>query len=68
MVLTSSKAEALASGKWISENVSGPYSCLSDGKSIRPALQLTVGVVDTSARETPDRILERIGAFLVGPK
>jgi len=68
VVLTASKAEALTSGKWISENLSGPYSCMNDGKAIRPALQLTVGVVDTSARETPERILERVGAFLVGPK
>jgi GGDEF domain-containing protein len=68
VVLTGSKAEALASGKWITESLSGPYSCLNNGKAIRPTLQLTVGVVDTAARETPDRILERIGAFLAGPK
>ncbi len=53
-MLTAQKAEALASGKWITENLSGPYSCLKDGKAIRPTLQLTVGVVDTAARETPN--------------
>lgn len=68
VVLTGPKAEALASGKWITEHLSGPYSCLLEGKPVRPSLQLTVGVVDTSARETPERILERVGAFLVSPK
>jgi len=68
VILTGPKSEALASGKWITENLSGPYSCIHEGKSIRPALQLNVGVVDTSARETPERILERVGAFLSGPR
>ena len=68
IVLTASKAEALTSGKWITEHLSGPYSCLKDGKSVRPSLQLTVAVVDTNARESPDRVLERIGNFLVSQK
>jgi len=65
-MLTCTKSEALASAKWITENLSGAYCCLRDGKTTRPTLQLTVGVVETSAQEKPDRIIERIGLFLVG--
>lgn len=65
-MLTVGKAEALAAAKWINEHLSGAYVCLNGGKTVRPTLQLTVGVVDTSANETPQRVMERIGAFLVG--
>ena len=64
-ILLSQKSEALVTARWINENLSGAYACLKAGKTVRPALQLTVGVVDTAANETPARILERIGAFLV---
>ncbi|MEO8596140.1 MAG: GGDEF domain-containing protein [Candidatus Solibacter sp.] len=66
ILLNGSKTDALASAKWITEHLSGPYSCMSEGKSVRPSLQLTVGVIDTAATDTPERILERAGAFLVG--
>ncbi len=59
------KSEAIASAKWISEHLSGAYSCLQGGKPARPNLQLTVAVVD-SADSAPDRILERMSAFLSG--
>jgi GGDEF domain-containing protein len=65
-MLTAQKSEALASARWITENLSGAYSCLKSGKTVRPTLQLSVGVVDTAAHDTPERIIERIGAFLVG--
>jgi GGDEF domain-containing protein len=65
-MLTAKRTEALASAKWITENLSGSYACLKSGKTVRPVLQLTVGVVDTAANELPERIIERIGAFLVG--
>jgi GGDEF domain-containing protein len=65
-MLTAKRTEALASAKWITENLSGSYACLKSGKTVRPVLQLTVGVVDTAASELPERIIERIGAFLVG--
>jgi PleD family two-component response regulator len=60
------KAEALASGKWITEHLSGTYVCLQGGKTVRPALQLNVGVVDTVAGDTATRVLERISIFLTG--
>jgi GGDEF domain-containing protein len=65
VMLSMKKSEALASGKWITEHLSGAYACMKSGKTVRPALQLTVGVVDTVPNEKPDRILERIGLFLV---
>jgi diguanylate cyclase (GGDEF)-like protein len=65
-MITANKAEAMASAKWINEHLSGAYACLKSGKTVRPALQLTVGVVETSAQDTPERIVERIGVFLVG--
>ncbi len=65
-MLTAKNSEVLASAKWITENLSGDYVCLKSGKTVHPTLQLTVGVVDTGAHETPERIIERIGAFLMG--
>jgi hypothetical protein len=60
------KSEAVASGKWINEHLSGAYACLSGGKTVRPVLQLNVGVVHTSTGEAADHVLERIGVFLTG--
>src|ERR1035437_7297452 len=65
-MITAKKAEALASATWINEHLSGDYACLKSGKTVRPVLTLTVGVVDTTAQDTPERIIERIGVFLVG--
>lgn len=60
------KTDAVASGKWITEHLSGAYACLRSGKTVRPTLQLNVGVVDTVAGEAPEAVLERIGIFLTG--
>jgi len=60
------KSEAVASGKWINEHLAGAYACLSGGKTVRPVLQLNVGVVHTSTGENADGVLERIGVFLTG--
>ena len=65
-ILLAKKSEALASAKWITEHLSGAYACLKDGKTVRPVVQLTVGVVETAVHEQPERIIERIGLFLVG--
>jgi len=65
-MLTTTKSEATASAKWITEHLSGPYACLHSGKTVHPMLQLSVGIVDTAAHDSPDSIIERIGAFLVG--
>jgi hypothetical protein len=65
-MITAKKVEAIASARWINEHLSGAYACVKSGETVRPVLQLTVGVVDTSAHDTPERIVERIGVFLVG--
>ena len=57
-----SQPEALGAARWISEHLGGTYSCLLNGKTVRPSLQLTVAVVD-SAGDPPERILERVAEF-----
>jgi len=60
------KAEALTLGKWIGENLSGTYACLQGGNGVRPCIQTTVGVVDTTAKESTERILQRVELFFGG--
>ena len=63
VLISAKKADAVALGKWISENLSGPYVCLKGGTAIRPAVQATVGIVDTQPKETADHVLRRIEVF-----
>jgi diguanylate cyclase (GGDEF)-like protein len=65
-ILGTKKPEAMAVAKWITEHLSGAYACVQAGKTVRPNLQMTVGVVETSTADSPERIIQRIGAFLVG--
>lgn len=58
-------AEANALAKLVSVQLSGAYSCLLAGKTVRPSLNLSVAVVD-SMGSTPDRILDRVRGFLMG--
>ena len=57
------KAEAVTSAKWIADHLSGSYSCLLNGKTVRPSLKITVGVVDGAA-DPPSQILERVRTLL----
>ena len=57
------KSDAMALGKWINENLSGQYVCLKAGKTVRPTLQVAVGVVDAAAGEEPDRVFRRVDLF-----
>lgn len=66
ILVRSKKSEALATGKWITEHISGSYACLHGGKTVRPVLQLNVGVVDTAEGEGPEPVLERVNIFLTG--
>lgn len=59
------KADAVNSGKFIAENLAGAYACLLKGKTVRPMLQLRIGVVESNG-DKPERVLERIGEFLPG--
>ena len=60
------KSDAMALGKWINENLSGQYVCLKAGKAVRPTLQVTVGVVDSTAGEAPEHVLRRLDLFFGG--
>jgi GGDEF domain-containing protein len=60
------KREALAAAKWITENLSGAYSCLNEGKNVRPSLQVAVALADREAGETAERTLGRLAEFFKG--
>jgi GGDEF domain-containing protein len=51
--------EAMALAKWISEHLGGAYACLQGGKTVRPSIQLTVGVID-SVGCTPARVMDKV--------
>jgi GGDEF domain-containing protein len=57
------KADAVNSGKFIAENLGGAYACLLKGKTVRPSLQLRIGVVDSNG-DKPEKVLERVAEFL----
>jgi len=57
------KREAFTASKWVTENLSGAYSCLLEGKTVRPSLQVSVAVVDRDAGEPPQRTCARIAEF-----
>ena len=57
------KREAFMASKWVTENLSGTYSCPKDGKTVRPSLQVSVAVVDREPGEPPQRTSARIAEF-----
>jgi GGDEF domain-containing protein len=60
-----SRTDAVNLATHIADHLAGSYACLQGGKTVRPSLQLRVGVVD-SAGDTTDRILQRITEILTG--
>jgi GGDEF domain-containing protein len=64
-ILHTPKADAVNSGKFIAEHLGGSYACLLKGKTVRPSLQLRIGVVDSNG-DKPERVLERVTEFLPG--
>jgi GGDEF domain-containing protein len=63
-IVPSKKPVALGTARWIAENLSGSYSCMQDGKAVRPSLQLSVGVLEHG--DTSEALLERVSAFFRG--
>ena len=61
-IVRAKKVEALNTARHISEQLSGPYSCLEEGKAVRPTLQLSVGVAEV-AGDGSAKLVERITAF-----
>ena len=61
------KSEASTLAKGISQTLGGTYSCLSEGKAVRPVVEVSIAVLETSAEETPARILQRIDRVLLVP-
>jgi GGDEF domain-containing protein len=64
-ILDLPKREVLTIAKWISEHLSGPYSCLLAGKTVRPSLHIDVAVVE-NAGNAPDRRIGRVKEFFTG--
>jgi GGDEF domain-containing protein len=62
-ILQADQNEVTALAKRITENLAGAYSCLKAGKTVRPAMQLRVGVVDPQS-DGADRVLQKVGDFL----
>ena len=58
------KRELLSIARRISESLSGSYSCLNDGKTVRPTIQVSVAVLEREPDEPPDRIFSRVREFL----
>jgi GGDEF domain-containing protein len=64
IMMNLSKAESIGRAKWIADNLSGVYSCLKDGKTVRPSLTVAVAVVDRSPGEPASKVLTRVAEFL----
>jgi GGDEF domain-containing protein len=59
------RLEGIGLATHIADHLSGSYACLQAGKTVRPSLQLRVGVVD-SVGDNPEGILARIAEILTG--
>jgi GGDEF domain-containing protein len=66
-MLSVEKPEAMASAKWVAEHLSGAYACLQKGKTVHPAIHVTVAVVDNQPGDPPERTLKRIRDFMTVP-
>ena len=62
-ILNAPAADAIKVAKAVGEQLSGAYSCLLDGKVVRPDLQVRVMVVDR-AEGSPERLLGRVREYL----
>ncbi|MGB7760256.1 MAG: GGDEF domain-containing protein [Bryobacteraceae bacterium] len=62
-ILSVPAADAIKVAKAVSEQLSGTYSCLLDGKVIRPDLQIRVTLVEP-AEGGPERLLLRVREFM----
>jgi GGDEF domain-containing protein len=63
VILSAPKTEVMNSGKFIAEHLGGSYACIQNGKTVRPSLQLRIGVVESQG-DKPERVLGRVMEFL----
>ena len=61
-ILNAPAADAIKIAKAVADQLSGTYSCLLDGKVVRPDLQVRVTVVEF-AEGSPERLLMRVREF-----
>jgi len=62
-ILHAPVADAIKVAKAVGEQLSGTYSCLLDGKVVRPDLQVRVTVVDRAEGDA-ERLLARVREFM----
>jgi GGDEF domain-containing protein len=65
VIVPMKKPEAATLAGWITEHLSGSYSCVREGATVRPSLQLNVGVVERGG-EAPEVFLAKIRVLLPG--
>jgi GGDEF domain-containing protein len=63
IILHAAKHDALNSGKFVAEHLGGSYACIQNGKTVRPMLQLRIGVVDNNG-DKAEKVLGRVTDFL----
>lgn len=64
--LGATKRDALLASKWVTENLSGVYTCLHEGKIVRPTLRVSVSVAERDPLEPPNRTCARIAEYFAG--
>jgi GGDEF domain-containing protein len=64
IILHAAKNDAVNSGKYVAEHLGGSYACIQNGKTVRPVLQLRIGVVDSNG-DKAEKVLGRVAEFLL---
>ena len=63
-LLPPEKPEAMTAAKWITENLSGAYCCILNGKTVRPSIQVNTIVVERSPGKDAGAALTHLREFL----
>lgn len=65
-IVPASRADVLPLARWVTEHLSGAYSCLHEGKTVHVQVQASAGVLEGGS-DPPARVLARVAEFLCGP-
>jgi GGDEF domain-containing protein len=57
------RSELVGMSKRVGEHVGGIYVCTIDGKLVRPMVQVDSGLIECSAGDSPERVVQRLSAF-----